>query len=109
MSVLDRLFQCEGFEWDDHNAQKIWAKHRVTPSECEQIFFHRPLVVADDLKHSKEESRYYALGQTDAGRLLFAVFTIRRNFIRLISSREMNRKEKKVYKSYEKEDAKIQE
>ena len=109
MSALEPLSKCTGFEWDDGNSQKIWTKHHVTPSECEQIFFHRPLVVTDDAKHSQKEHRYYALGQTDGGRLLFAVFAVRRNLIRVISARDMNRKERKVYESYEEENQKIQE
>jgi len=78
-----------------------WRKHRVTPSECEEIFFNRPLVVQDDTTHSEKESRYYCLGRTDAGRMLFVVFTIRRRTIRVISARDMNGKERKAYQSYE--------
>ena len=40
---------------------------------------------------------YFALGETDIGRLLFVVFTIRNNLIRVISARDMNRRERKVY------------
>ena len=55
--------------------------------ECEQVFFNRPVVVAEDAEHSRQEERLFALGQTDAGRLLFVVFTIRRDLIRVISAR----------------------
>ena len=109
MGELNRLFQCTGFEWDKANSQKIWLKHHATPSECEQIFFHHPLVVADDTRHSHEEDRYYALGQTDTGRSLFVVFTIRRTLIRVISARDMNRKERRVYEAHEEETTEIQE
>ena len=101
------LLNSTGFEWDNHNADKIWNKHYVTPSECEQIFFNLPLIVADDEKHSKKERRYYALGHTDINRLLFVAFTIRKDRIRVISARNMSRKERKVYQSYEKENPKI--
>jgi uncharacterized DUF497 family protein len=101
MTDLKRLLECTGFQWDGANAPKIWRKHRVTASECEQMFFNQPLIVADDEKHSRMESRYYALGHTDAGRLLFAVFTIRGDRIRPISARDMSRKERKVYADYE--------
>ena len=84
-----------------HNAGKNRQKHRVMPSECEQIFFNRPLVVADDVKHSGKEDRFYALGHTDNGRMLFVVFAVRRDKIRVISARDMNRKERKVYQSHE--------
>jgi len=76
-----------------------WEKHGVTASECKQIFFNHPLVSGKDLKHSKQEYRYYALGHTDGRRHLFVVFTIRNRLIRVISARDMNRKERKVYES----------
>ena len=101
------LLNCTGFEWDNHNADKIWSKHHVTPSECEQIFFNLPLIVTNAEKHSKQEERYYVLGHTDITRLLFAVLTIRKDKIRVISARDMSRKEKKEYQSYEKENPKI--
>ncbi len=107
MADLEDLYNCAGFEWDSNNADKIWTKHHVSPFECEQIFFNLPFIVADDEKHSKKEKRYYALGHTDIRRLLFAAFTIRRNKIRVISARNMSRKERKVYQSYEKENPKI--
>lgn len=101
MDIFDLLPKCTGFEWDEQNAEKNWQKHQVTPSECEEIFFNRPLVVADDVRHSEKESRFYALGHTDGSRLLFVVFTVRRSLIRVISARDMNRKERKVYQSHE--------
>jgi len=103
MNIFDLLSKCVGFEWDEHNAEKNRRKHHVTPSECEEIFFNRPLVVADDVRHSQKENRLYALGHTDAGRLLFVVFTVRQSHIRVIFARDMNRKERNVYKSNEQE------
>ncbi len=89
----------EGFDWDEANAGKNWKKHRVTPGEAEQLFFNEPLVVAGDETHSKKEKRFRALGQSDDGRLLFAAFTVRRRRIRVIFVRDMNRKDRKVYRS----------
>jgi uncharacterized DUF497 family protein len=94
---LDRLSEYGGFEWDEGNKEKNWTKHRVSPLECEQVFFNLPLVVGGDPQHSRVESRHYALGQTDAGRRLFVVFTIRADRIRVISARDMNRKERRIY------------
>ncbi len=91
------LQQCEGFEWDEGNAEKNWILHRVSRTECEQAFFNEPLVVADDEKHSHDEKRYYLLGQTDLGRLLFIVFTLRKNLIWVISARDMDKKEREIY------------
>ena len=61
----------------------------VTPAECEELFFNRPLVVEADEKHSSGEDRLYALGQSDSVRLMFVVFTIRKRLIRVIWARDM--------------------
>ena len=91
------LRKCTGFDWDKGNIDKNWIKHTVSPSECEQVFFNHPLVVQDDLVHSTTEKRFYALGQTDMKRFLFIAFTVRNNLIRVISARDMSRKERRVY------------
>ena len=89
--------QCEGFHWDRGNVNKNWHKHKVSPAECEQLFFNRPLVIQDDMKHSEVERRFYALGRTDSKRCLFIAFTVRNKRIRVISARDMSRKEREVY------------
>jgi uncharacterized DUF497 family protein len=61
------------------------------------VFFNEPLLVLDDLKHSTTEKRWAAFGKTDAGRLLTVVFTIRGKLIRVISARDMHRKERAFY------------
>jgi uncharacterized DUF497 family protein len=90
----DPLDDCIGFDWDSENSEKNWERHQVTPQEAEDVFFHEPLIVRSDIRHtSKREKRYYALGQTASGRRLFLAFTIRQDRIRVISVRNMNRKE----------------
>ena len=93
MGPFDKI---TGFDWDKGNEQKN-AKHGVTSAEAEQVFLHEPLVVLDDLKHSDTEPRFHALGQTGAGRLLHVAFTLRTGKIRVISARDMHRKERAVY------------
>ena len=94
---MEQLAQCIGFEWDEGNREKNWIRHRVSVAECEQVFFNVPLLVSPDERHSGEEPRYYALGQTNAGRRLFVVVTIRDKLIRVISARDMSRREQKEY------------
>ena len=96
-----RLHECRGFEWDDANATKLWERHGVTPSEGEQVFLGRPLVAAPDVGHSQLEYRYYALGRTGLERRLFVVFTIRGDLIRVISARDMSRREREVFRRAE--------
>lgn len=88
-----------GFDWSRGNAEKNWERHGVSPEEAEQVFFNRPLLCSDDPAHSMTEQRFYVLGQTDQGRRLFIVFTVRKQKVRVISARDMSRKERKVYKS----------
>jgi uncharacterized DUF497 family protein len=100
--VFDPFKSCIGFDWDESNANKNWELHGVRPEEAEQVFFNEPLV-RSDIRHSQREKRYYALGHTSANRRLFVAFTIRRKLIRVISVRDMNRKESGIYAQYEKE------
>ena len=99
MDLVDRLRRCTGFEWDDGNDTKNWDKHEVAQYECEQVFFNQPLIVENDYAHSETETRYYALGRTNSGRLLFVAFTIRKENIRVISARAMTRSERRAYLS----------
>lgn len=93
---------CTGFEWDEANTAKNWERHGVTPEEAEDVFFNEPLVVRSDVQHSKREKRFYALGRTDVGRYLFVAFTIRGSLVRVISVRDMNRRERSAYAGHQK-------
>ena len=93
------LDQVQGFDWDQGNARKSEDKHAVSQAEAEQVFFNEPLVVAADERHSVSEKRFHALGRTDSGRLLQIAFTMREadTMIRVISARDMNRRERARY------------
>ena len=93
------LDEAVGFQWDEGNASKNWAGHMVSQAEAEQVFLNQPLLLLADTGHSKSEDRFHALGQTSEGRLLHLSFTLREKgtLIRLISARDMHRKEKLRY------------
>ena len=95
MIDLERI---TGFDWDDGNARKN-DKHGVGQAQAEEIFFNQPLLMLDDLLHREQEARYDALGKTLDGRLLHVSFTLRGGgtLIRVISARDMHRKERSVY------------
>jgi len=86
------------FDWDEGNARKN-DKHSVSMAEAEQVFFNEPLLVIDDTKHSQGECHFYALGKTNEDRTLHITFTLRKvgESIRVISARDMHRKERKIY------------
>ncbi len=89
-----------GFDWDVGNIRKN-EKHEATSAESEQVFLDPALGILEDAKHSNAEARYLAFGASDSGRLLTLVFTMRANasLIRVISARDMNRRERKIYES----------
>jgi hypothetical protein len=91
------LANCTGFEWDHGNILKNWERNDVSTVESEQIFFNRPIIVKRDKLHSLSENRFYALGRTNMNRLLFAVFTVRDDKIRIISARDMTEGETERY------------
>jgi uncharacterized protein len=92
-----------GFDWDDGNRLKSAEKNSVSLAEAEQVFSEARLIVVEDVKHSQVEPRYHAMGQTPGGRLLHITFTLREGGtrVRVISARDVNRKERAVYEQEE--------
>jgi uncharacterized DUF497 family protein len=91
------------FDWDDGNIYKNEKKHGLKWQLIEEVFFNEPLLLLEDLKHSENECRCFALGQTDDGGYFFVVFTKREEKIRVISARPMNKKERTVYEKVKKD------
>lgn len=81
------------------NGRKSADKHGVGQAEAEQVFFNAPLLVVGDCLHSRHEPRFHALGVTNEGRMLHVTFTLREGGtkIRVISARDMHRKERNRY------------
>jgi uncharacterized DUF497 family protein len=104
---MKKIFdKCESFQWDEGNSTKNWIKHNVTVSECEQVFFNKPIII-DSIQKETNEKRWYLLGRTDENKELFVVFTIRRKQIRIISARNMSKKERVIYHEEVKKHSKI--
>jgi len=85
------------FDWDKGNSGKNWQSHKVSDEECEEAFFDPGKKVLKDAPHSLGEERFILLGRTIVSRILFIVFTLRNNKIRIISARDLNKKEKILY------------
>lgn len=93
MKVVRKVFE---FEWDKGNIDKN-KKHNVKDKEAEEVFFDENKVIYKDTLNSKHEDRFVVLGKTREDRLLYVVFTKRGKKIRIISGRDINRKEVKIY------------
>ncbi len=85
------------FEWDDGNIDKNLIKHNVANQESEEPFSNKPLLLNRDREHSQHEQRFQVLGRTKKDRLLFISFTIRNRKVRIVSARDMNKKERGYY------------
>jgi uncharacterized DUF497 family protein len=88
------------FDWDSGNSDKNKLTHAVEDWECEEVFFDRKKVILKDKFHSGNEERFLMLGKTKQERLLYIVFTIRDEKIRIISARDI--KKRKEIELYEK-------
>lgn len=84
------------FEWDKGNREKP-KKHGLTIEEAEEAFFDNNKVFFGDWKHSTTEQRITLLGKTKKGRMLNIIYTLRKNKIRVITARPINRKEVQLY------------
>lgn len=91
------------FQWDKGNAVKNFKKHSVTTQEAEEVFANDPFITAEDVKHSSVERRFYGLGRTKTNRKLFVAFTVRDKKVRVISIRDMKKKERLSYERLEKD------
>lgn len=100
MNDADAL-EFDGFDWDGGNMGKNSRSHNVSEGECEEVFFNSPLIVTDDPKHSTVERRQAAFGVTKATRRLTIVFTKRGRLVRVISARDMNKREREFYEKAE--------
>ena len=84
------------FEWDAGNQIKK-EKHQVRATEAEESFFDPRKKWFPDPRHSDRETRLILLGKTVRGRILFIVFTMRVGRVRIISARDLNARERKLY------------
>ena len=85
------------FVWDQGNSAKNEQKHGVSDQEAEEPFFDKKRKVFTDLLHSGKKERFRIVGMTNKHRLLFVAFTIRNSCIRIISARDINKKEVFLY------------
>jgi uncharacterized DUF497 family protein len=84
------------FEWDRHNERHV-RDHQVEPEEAEQALLD-PARLGTSAYNVRGERRWAAIGATEEGRILFAVFTRRRSRVRVITGREARGREKRRYR-----------
>jgi uncharacterized DUF497 family protein len=85
------------FSWNQKKAEANLKKHGVSFLEAQSAFDDDYFVAFVDPDHSLEENRFLLLGQSDRGRLLVVSYMERNELIRIISTREATRRERKIY------------
>ncbi len=83
------------FEWDDEKEQSNVEKHGVDFDTAVKVFFDPNRIEYYDKSHSTDEDRFITIGF--AGKLLFVVYTERKENVRLISARIATNSERRRY------------
>ena len=83
------------FEWDSEKERLIAEKHGLGIETVKRIFDDPYRIVQYDDAHSGLEERWQVLGMVD--KVLFAVYTERREKIRIITARKATPKERRIY------------
>lgn len=88
------------FEWDINKAVVNETKHNVSFAEAATVFRDPIAVIFDDEAHSNEERREFIIGHSAGGHLLLVCFSERDDAIRIISARQVTRRERRDYEEF---------
>jgi uncharacterized protein len=91
--------QKDGFEWDDSKAAANYAAHGVRFEDARDVFdvFKDPFAIEQvDDREDYGEERFTIIGMVE-NRLLFVVYTMRGENIRIISARGAEPHERRSY------------
>jgi uncharacterized protein len=85
------------FEWDPDKAASNFEKHGIGFHDAATVFGDPLAVTYHDMIHSADEDRFITFGATVSGRFVVVVHADRGDRIRLISARDMTRRERRQY------------
>lgn len=85
------------FEWDENKHQTNIKKHGLAFPEASTAFGDPMALDFDDPEHSEGEYRLLLFGVTATNRHVVISYTWQGDIIRLISARDMTRREKQIY------------
>jgi uncharacterized DUF497 family protein len=88
--------QDEAFEWDGAKAAANLSKHKVSFGLARWAFADACAIEREDDTEDYGEDRFNLLGMVD-GRLLFVAYTMRGEIVRIVSAREAEPYERRLY------------
>jgi uncharacterized protein len=87
------------FEWDGPKAVGNAKKHGVPFEEAVTVFGDVLGATVSDPDHSGDETRLITIGMSSKNRLLLVAHTDRGDVVRIISARQLTRKERHIYEA----------
>ena len=84
----------ERISWDQETVDHI-SNHSVSPEEVEEILFND--VTSPFIMRGKQ-GKYLVYGKTNGGRFLLVVWAAKYRKTKIITARDMSKKEKHFYK-----------
>jgi hypothetical protein len=85
------------FEWDRQKGAANRRKHGVSFEEAVTVFQDPLARIHADPDHSASERRQIIIGHSQRSRMLLVAFTDRKGKIRVISARQVTRRERRAY------------
>jgi len=84
----------EKISWDQETVDHI-SNRSVSPEEVEQVLFNN---IDVSLIMRGREGRYLAYGKTNGGRFLLVVWIFKNRRTKIITARDMTKKERQFYR-----------
>lgn len=84
-------------DWDTRKAAANFRKHGVSFQEAGTVFGDPMALTFDDPDHSVAERRFLTFGVTRTSKFLIVCHTEEAGVTRIISAREMNKRERRIY------------
>ena len=86
------------FEWDSHKAAINVRKHEISFKVACKVFFDPFLHYLED-ETVDGELRETIIGMTENWRLLYVVYVLREDMVRIISARKVTKSERRWYEN----------
>jgi uncharacterized DUF497 family protein len=84
------------FDWNRENIDHL-ALHQISPTEAEQVILNRPVDLEAQIRNGEE--RVPHIGETDAGRILIVVTTMRDKEVRVVTAWPANKHYRRYFLS----------
>ena len=73
------------FEWDEVKNQENIEKHHISFEKAQEAFYDKNRIIIKDNKHSKNEDRFFCIGNDGKG-IVTVRFTMRNENIRIFGA-----------------------